>query len=163
MGFVSLSRVVDPAVLDPSKPHTVSFQVRLDEFAGVEEEFRFSIKGGTEVKSDNSKDTVWFLLTQNGYWYVVGAGADGELAFKNTQMKCEPQINYAVTVTVDPEKGIYSVEIENGETTYSSPEIASVAGAGKAPAELTFAGTVQFDAGSVFSWSLGNVVVSGSR
>ena len=55
------------------------------------------------------------------------------------------------------------MEIANGEATYASPEIASTGGAGTTAAELSFAGMVQQDAGSVFSWSLDSVVVSGSR
>lgn len=162
--LVVLTRTVDSSALDLSKPHTVSFTLRLDAMSPPDGEFRFRASAQREEGMGLAK-TFWYVLCQNGFWYAVGKSESGETKWWKSSVPLRLGTAYSFTVTVDPAAKTFQVKINDGASEVDSPVILSLAeNAQKGASEYSFGGAPHAQLDAVpFAWSLGGVEIRGTK
>lgn len=162
-GFVVFKRTLDPAELDPTQEHVVSFQIRLDEFTGADDQpFLFTVAGFSQEKkiSESPDNSAWCLIVsdRNKKWAIHYGGADGNLRRMDSDMSFEIGVVYAIKVFLQPNEHLFRVSISSGENFYESPQLASPSATVHSET-LSFGGWVSKGGPGTFRWSLGPVKV----
>lgn len=165
-GNVVVSRSLDLTAIDLHQPYSISFWIRLEDLGDPEEEFRFFIGGyaddGSEPRRDNA---TWYITAQTGRWLLY-AGEKAEKPYRNTEIPLEVGVRYHFVIHLWPERKGWTVAIETGKQTYTSPELSfsNVSdGEMTVASKLVFDGLVHRNGKSRFSWSLGGLTVQGSK
>ena len=161
-GFVRLSRILDSSETVLKAPQEVSFQIRVDEFTGSENEpFRFSLSG---INQENAKTpgpgtSCWFLFAElNQTWAIHHRGPDGELALLNTKIPVELGRIYSIKVHLQPAENTFSITLKSDSQFHESPTLSSMDISGVADM-LAFGGWTHNNGPGKFRWSLGPVSV----
>ncbi len=161
---LTLSRLIDTSILDTAKPYTITFKIRLDSFDAPESQFGFLILGKQEGSADGPSTSLWYLVAQNGRWYVVGKKED-KASWVRSSIPINAGAIYAFTIKVNPEAASYQVKISDGSQEYESPELTSFS-----PQAAIGGNTISFsgrfsssERAGLLTWSMADVQIVGSK